>query len=91
MQNKRTVMRVLEGFKVVELGTFITGPCASMLLADLGADVIKMEQPGIGDPFRSYEGNLYRPQYRAFNARKSLTLNLKTFLGKQVLEKLLRK
>jgi crotonobetainyl-CoA:carnitine CoA-transferase CaiB-like acyl-CoA transferase len=81
--------RVLEGTRVLELGTFITGPCAGMLLADLGADVVKIEQPGKGDPFRSYEGKLYSPQFRAYNARKrSLTLDLKAAQARDVLERL---
>ena len=40
--------KVLEGVTVLEQGTFITGPAAGMLLADLGARVIKIEQPGTG-------------------------------------------
>ena len=40
---------VLSGIRVVEQGTFITGPCAGMMLADLGADVVKVESP-TGDP-----------------------------------------
>lgn len=81
--------RVLKDIRVVELGTFITGPCAGMLLADLGADVVKVEQPGTGDPFRKYEGALYGPQFRAINARKhSLTLNLKASGAAEVFERL---
>jgi crotonobetainyl-CoA:carnitine CoA-transferase CaiB-like acyl-CoA transferase len=84
-------MGALANIRVVELGTFITGPCAAMLLADQGAEVIKVEQPGIGDPFRNYRGALYSPQFRAFNARKrSVTLNLKEPRAKEVLERLLR-
>ena len=83
------MVRVLEGTRVIELGTFITGPCAGMLLSDLGADVIKVEQPGKGDPFRSYEGELYSPQFRAYNAHKrSLTLDLKTDRAREVFERL---
>ncbi|WP_346384649.1 CoA transferase, partial [Nocardioides sp.] len=48
----------LEGIRVIEQGAFITGPYASMLLADMGADVIKVERPGTGDAFRSYDGTL---------------------------------
>ena len=36
---------VLSGIRIVEQGTFITGPCAGMMLADLGADVVKVESP----------------------------------------------
>jgi crotonobetainyl-CoA:carnitine CoA-transferase CaiB-like acyl-CoA transferase len=60
-----------------------------MMLADLGADVVKIEQPGSGDPFRSYRGTLYSPQFRAYNARKrSLTLNLKAPRAGEVFDRL---
>ncbi len=48
------VTRILEGIRVIELGTMITAPLAGMMLADLGADVIKVERPDGGDPFRSF-------------------------------------
>jgi crotonobetainyl-CoA:carnitine CoA-transferase CaiB-like acyl-CoA transferase len=67
--------QVLEGVRVVEHGTFITGPAAAMLLADLGADVIKVEQPE-GDPFRAFRGGLYSPHYQTYNRNKrSVTLD----------------
>lgn len=70
--------KVLEGVRVIEQGTFITGPAAGMLLGDLGADVIKVEQPETGDPFRAFKGGLYSPHYQAYNRNKrSVTLNTK--------------
>jgi crotonobetainyl-CoA:carnitine CoA-transferase CaiB-like acyl-CoA transferase len=67
--------KVLDGVRVLEQGTFITGPAASMLLADLGADVIKVEQPG-GDPFRAFRGGTYSPHYQTYNRnKKSVTLD----------------
>ena len=67
--------KVLAGVRVVEQGTFITGPAASMLLADLGADVIKVEQPA-GDPFRAFRGGTYSPHYQTYNRnKKSVTLD----------------
>jgi crotonobetainyl-CoA:carnitine CoA-transferase CaiB-like acyl-CoA transferase len=69
------VAKVLQGVRVVEHGTFITGPAASMLLADLGADVIKVEQPA-GDPFRAFRGGTYSPHYQTYNRnKKSVTLD----------------
>ena len=68
---------VLNGIRVVEQGTFITGPCAGMMLADLGADVIKVESPE-GDPYRSYQGGHYSPHFQAYNRNKrSIALDLK--------------
>ena len=61
---------MLQGLKVVEQGTFITGPAAGMLLGDLGADVIKVEQPGTGDPFRAFKGGLYSPHFQTYNRNK---------------------
>ena len=67
--------KVLQGVRVVEQGTFITGPAASVLLADLGADVVKVEQPA-GDPFRAFRGGLYSPHYQTYNRnKKSVTLD----------------
>ncbi len=67
----------LAGIRVVEQGTFITGPCAGMMLADLGADVIKVESPE-GDPYRAYQGGQYSPHFQAYNRNKrSLSLDMK--------------
>jgi crotonobetainyl-CoA:carnitine CoA-transferase CaiB-like acyl-CoA transferase len=80
----------LEGLRVVELGTFITGPCAGMMLADLGADVIKIESPD-GDPYRSYQGGHYSPHFQAYNRNKrSLALDLKKSADKELLDQLIR-
>ncbi len=72
------MQKVLSGIKVLEQGTFITGPAAGMFLADLGAEVIKIEQPGAGDPFRAFRGGLYSPHFQTYNRNKrSITLNPK--------------
>jgi crotonobetainyl-CoA:carnitine CoA-transferase CaiB-like acyl-CoA transferase len=70
------VAKVLACLRVIEMGTFITGPAAAMYLADLGADVIKVERPGTGDPFRAFKGGLYSPHYQTYNRNKrSITLD----------------
>jgi crotonobetainyl-CoA:carnitine CoA-transferase CaiB-like acyl-CoA transferase len=61
---------VLDDVRVLEQGTFITGPAAGMLLGDLGADVVKIEQPGVGDPFRAFKGGLYSPHFQTYNRNK---------------------
>lgn len=67
---------VLKGIRIVEQGTFITGPCAGMMLADLGADVIKVESPS-GDPYRSYQGGQFSPHFQAYNRNKrSIALDM---------------
>ena len=80
----------LAGIRVVELSTFITAPLAGMLLADLGADVVKVENPEGGDPFRSYgRGNLYSAQYCSYNRNKrSIALALRTDAGRTALDRL---
>lgn len=81
---------VLKGLKVVEQGTFITGPAAGMLLGDLGADVIKVEQPGTGDPFRAFKNGLYSPHYQTYNRNKrSITLDTKEGADREVLDALI--
>ncbi|MBY0583166.1 MAG: CoA transferase [Sphingomonas sp.] len=66
----------LANVTVVEMGTFITGPAAGMLLADLGADVVKVERPDGGDPFRAFNGGFYSPHFQTYNRNKrSITLD----------------
>ena len=66
----------LDNVSVLEMGTFITGPAAGMLLADLGADVVKVERPDGGDPFRAFNGGFYSPHFQTYNRNKrSITLD----------------
>jgi formyl-CoA transferase len=85
-------MSPIHGVRVIEIANFITGPYAGMLLADLGAEVVKVENPKGGDPFRSWNNGIYSPQFCAYNrGKKSLTVNLKSPRGKEVLHDLLSK
>jgi crotonobetainyl-CoA:carnitine CoA-transferase CaiB-like acyl-CoA transferase len=80
---------VLRGIRIVEQGTFITGPCAGMMLADLGADVIKLESPG-GDPYRAYQGGMYSPHFQAYNRNKrSIVCDLKQGADRELFERLI--
>jgi crotonobetainyl-CoA:carnitine CoA-transferase CaiB-like acyl-CoA transferase len=81
---------VLKGVRIVEQGTFITGPCCGIMLADLGADVIKVESPD-GDPYRAYQGSNYSPHFQAYNRNKrSLALDLKQAADREVFDALIR-
>jgi crotonobetainyl-CoA:carnitine CoA-transferase CaiB-like acyl-CoA transferase len=83
--------KVLQGLRVIELGTFITGPAAAMHLADLGADVIKVERPGLGDPFRAFKGELYSPHYQTYNRNKrSIALDTRDPEDLKVFQKLIK-
>jgi crotonobetainyl-CoA:carnitine CoA-transferase CaiB-like acyl-CoA transferase len=80
---------VLKGVKIVEQGTFITGPCAGIMLADLGADVIKIESPD-GDPYRAYQGGNYSPHFQAYNRNKrSLALDMKQAGDREIFDTLI--
>ena len=68
--------QVLDGVRVLDLGSFITAPYAALLLAEMGADVVKVERPGAGDPFRAFNGGLYSSHFQAHNRNKrSVTLD----------------
>lgn len=67
----------LAGIKVIDLGTMVTAPLAAMMLAQLGADVVKVEHPVGGDPFRRTTGGTYGPNFIAYNQnKKSIQLDL---------------
>jgi hypothetical protein len=83
------MIKTLAGIRVVEQGTFITGPAAGMLLGDLGADVIKVEVPGTGDPFRAFKNGLYSPHFQTYNRNKrSIALDTKSAADREVLDRL---
>lgn len=90
-------MKPLAGVKVVELSTFVAGPVTARLLADLGADVIKVEAPA-GDGWRATAKNYLpltysdeqNPVFDIYNTGKRfVSLNLKTAEGMEAMEKLL--
>jgi crotonobetainyl-CoA:carnitine CoA-transferase CaiB-like acyl-CoA transferase len=84
------MIKTLAGIKVVDQGTFITGPACGMLLGDLGADVIKVEQPKTGDPFRAFKDGLYSPHYQACNRNKrSIELDTKSEADREVFDALI--
>lgn len=55
-ENQKGQRLPLEGIRVLDLGTFLAGPCVSTYLGDFGAHVIKVEQPGVGDALRQWGG-----------------------------------
>jgi crotonobetainyl-CoA:carnitine CoA-transferase CaiB-like acyl-CoA transferase len=83
------VTDVLKGVRVIELSTVITAPLTGMMLADLGADVIKVEHPQGGDPFRNFRGGQYSPNFVAYNrGKRSIQLDLRAQAGRTILLKL---
>ena len=80
---------MLDEIRVLELGHIVAGPTAGLVLAALGADVIKVERPGSGDQARFSRGN--QGYFLAFNGNKrSITLDLKYPRGRDAFERLLR-
>ena len=83
----------LSGLRILDLTRVLAGPYTTMILADLGAEVIKIEQPGIGDESRNFGPfkNGFSLYFMSINrGKKSITLNLKSDRGKQVFKDLLR-
>lgn len=84
----------LAGLKILELGRLMAAPFAAQVLADLGADVIKLERPGSGDESRAYgppfqEGESY--YYLSLNrGKRSIAVDLKTPGGKEVVARLVK-
>jgi crotonobetainyl-CoA:carnitine CoA-transferase CaiB-like acyl-CoA transferase len=87
--------RPLEGLVVLDLSRVLACPFATMLLAEMGAEVIKVEQPGAGDETRSFEpfaegpGGAVSGYYMAVNrAKRSITVNLRHAEGRKVIRDL---
>ncbi len=84
----------LEGIRVLDLSRILTGPFCSMILSDLGAEVIKVEMPGSGDDTRHWPPMVQDESsyYMSINRnKKSVTLNLKTKEAQEALYKIAEK
>ncbi|HEX9264188.1 MAG TPA: CoA transferase [Candidatus Binatia bacterium] len=75
----------LAGIKVVEAASYVTGPFAAQLLADMGAEVVKIEEPKRGDPFRGWGERNYAATFCSLNRnKKSITLDLRAEEGRDI-------
>jgi len=83
----------LHGIRVIDIGTMVAGPVAATLMADFGAEVIKVEQPKVGDTLRQL-GPFAQDESLWWNVdgrnKKSITLNLRTQKGQNLLRKLIK-
>jgi crotonobetainyl-CoA:carnitine CoA-transferase CaiB-like acyl-CoA transferase len=87
--------KALEGIRIIDLTTFMSGPFASMVLGDLGAEIIKVEQPEEGDASRHVPPYFHKGEslyYLSLNRNKrSLTLNLASDEGREIFYELVKK
>lgn len=90
-------IHIFSGLKVLDLASFIAGPAATTILADFGADVVKVEPPGTGDPYRFFSSTPPNPvsdfnyAWQLTNRNKrSIALDLKSTGAKEVLLRLVR-
>ncbi len=86
-------MRPLEGLRFIDLTRVVAGPYCTMMLGDLGAEVIKIEQPGKGDDSRAfappYQGDESAYFLSVNRNKKSIALDLKSATGREVLGRLI--
>jgi crotonobetainyl-CoA:carnitine CoA-transferase CaiB-like acyl-CoA transferase len=88
---------ILEGIKVLDVASFIFGPACAAVMSDFGADVIKVEAPGIGDPYRYVHKSLPFPPceldylFQQDNrSKRGIVLNLNVDSGRAVLSRLVQ-
>ena len=86
--------RALEGIKVLDLSRALAGPYCTMMLADMGAEVIKLEMPGRGDDSRSWGPPFVEGESAYFMSinrnKKSITLNMKSDKSTEIVHKLIK-
>jgi len=89
------MVRPLESITVLDLSRALAGPYCTMMLADMGAEIIKIEMPGRGDDSRSWGPPFVEGESAYFMSvnrnKKSITLNLKSEKSKEIIEKLIKK
>lgn len=89
--NARTkVLRPLEGVRILDLSRLVAGGMAGMFMADFGADVVKVERPGVGDPLRQWTAGGQPLWWKVYARNKRfVTLNLKADAGRDLLLRML--
>lgn len=87
-------MKPLDGIRILDFSRVLAGPMATQILAELGAEVVKIERPGAGDETRAFEPRVKSGDsgyFFAFNrGKKSVTLNLKSPRGQEIARALAR-
>lgn len=90
--NTESLKEALGGIRALDLTRLLPGPYCTMLLADMGADVIKIEEPGAGDTFRLRSPRMPGGESMHFmminRNKRSITLNLKNSRGRDIFMKL---
>jgi crotonobetainyl-CoA:carnitine CoA-transferase CaiB-like acyl-CoA transferase len=88
-------MKPLEGIKVLDLTRVLAGPFCTMILADMGAEVIKIEQPGRGDDTREFGPPFQKGESAYFLSinrnKKSITLDIKSDNGREIIRRLIQR
>lgn len=89
------MVRPLESIKILDLSRALAGPYCTMMLADMGAEIIKVEMPGRGDDSRSWGPPFVEGESAYFMSvnrnKKSITLNLKSEKSKEIIKKLIKR
>lgn len=91
--NRSIMSGALNGVKVIDISNFLAGPVSSMFLGDFGADVIKVEKPGIGDEIRYWGNNKNGVglMYKLINRNKrSITADLRKSIGVEIIKRLVK-
>src|SRR5712691_769568 len=88
---------VFSGLKVLDMASFIAGPAATTVLSDFGADVIKVEPPGMGDPYRFFYKTPPNPTAHENYAwhltnrnKRGIAVDLKSPRAKDIVERLVK-
>ena len=92
-KSKNLFSSALHGIKVLDISNFLAGPVSSMFLGDYGAEVIKVEKPGLGDEIRYWGNNKNGVglMYKLINRnKKSITADLRTKFGVKIIKKLVK-